>query len=403
MPQVFVGRQPIFDANLNLFAYELLFRQGNHQQAGVIDGDQATAQVLVNTFLEFGLEQLVGNHLAFVNFTRSILLSDELPPFPPDRLGIEILENEVLDEDLVNAVEKLSQKGFTLALDDFVYDPIWEPLIAAVSLVKIDVRSLTPSAVQEQVHIMRRRGKQILAEKVETREEFETYKAMGFDYFQGYFLSRPEVISRETVPVNRLNTLQLLAAFQNPDIGVDDIEELVRRDVSLSFKLLRYINSAFFALTEKVSSVRQAVVYLGLGPVKRLTSMLIVSEINDQPQELMRVALVRGNMCERLCQKAVGAEPDSYFIVGLFSVLDALLNLPLSRILEQLPLSEKVTIAILKQEGLMGDALRCTLAYEECDWAKVEFAEFSEEALSENYAESIRWSWAMSSLLSVTV
>jgi len=250
---------------------------------------------------------------------------------------------------------------------------------------------------------MRRCGKQILAEKVETREEFETYKAMGFDYFQGYFLSRPEVISRETVPVNRLNTLQLLAAFQNPDIGVDDIEELVRRDVSLSFKLLRYINSAFFALTEKVSSVRQAVVYLGLGPVKRLTSMLIVSEINDQPQELMRVALVRGNMCERLCQKAVGAEPDSYFIVGLFSVLDALLNLPLSRILEQLPLSEKVTIAILKQEGLMGDALRCTLAYEECDWAKVEFAEFSEEALSENYAESIRWSWAMSSLLSVTV
>ena len=213
MPQVFVGRQPIFDANLNLFAYELLFRQGNHQQAGVIDGDQATAQVLVNTFLEFGLEQLVGNHLAFVNFTRSILLSDELPPFPPDRLGIEILENEVLDEDLVNAVEKLSQKGFTLALDDFVYDPIWEPLIAAVSLVKIDVRSWTPSAVQEQVHIMRRRGKQILAEKVETREEFETYKAMGFDYFQGYFLSRPEVISRETVPVNRLNTLQLLAAF----------------------------------------------------------------------------------------------------------------------------------------------------------------------------------------------
>ena len=403
MPQVFVGRQPIFDANLNLFAYELLFRQGNHQQAGVIDGDQATAQVLVNTFLEFGLEQLVGNHLAFVNFTRNILLSDELPPFPPDRLGIEILENEVLDEDLVNAVEKLPQKGFTLALDDFVYDPIWEPLIAAVSLVKIDVRSLTPSAVQEQVHIMRRCGKQILAEKVETREEFETYKARGFDYFQGYFLSRPEVISRETVPVNRLNTLQLLAAFQNPDIDVDDIEELVRRDVSLSFKLLRYINSAFFALTEKVSSVRQAVVYLGLGPVKRLTNMLIVSEINDQPQELMRVALVRGNMCERLCQKADGAEPDSYFIVGLFSVLDALLNLPLSRILEQLPLSEKVTTAILKQEGLMGDALRCTLAYEECDWEKVEFAELSEEALSEVYAESVRWSWAMSSLLSVTV
>ena len=400
MSQVFVGRQPIFDGNLNLYAYELLFRQGNHEQANVTNDEQATTRVLVNTFIEIGLDQIVGNHLAFINFTRNLLVSDELFSFPPDRLGIEILENVVVDADLVHAVQELSQRGFTIALDDFVYEPRWEPLMSAVSLVKIDVRILDTSEVKDHVRILRQHGKIILAEKVETREEFEAYKAMGFDYFQGYFLSRPEVIAQESLPTNRLVTLQLLAALQNPTIDVDEIEVLVRQDVSLSFKLLRYINSAFFALTEKVSSVRQAVVYLGIRSVKRWTTLLIMAGMNDQPPELMRVGLVRGFMCEHLCRKAACREPDSYFIVGLFSVLDALLNLPMSRILEKLPLSQEVTAAIANHEGLLGEALRCTLAYEECDWSKVEFAELDEEALAEVYLDSVQWSWAMNELLS---
>ncbi len=400
MPQVFVGRQPIFDANLNLYAYELLFRQGNHEQANVTNGEQATIQVLVNTFIEIGLDRIVGEHLAFINFTRKLLVSDDLSSFSPDRLGIEILENEVVDGELVQAVEDLSQRGFTIALDDFVVDPRWEPLMSAVGLVKIDVQALDISEVREHVRILRRHGKKILAEKVETREEFEAYKAMGFDYFQGYFLSRPEVISQEYLPTNRLVTLQLLAALQKPDIDIDEIEELVRQDVSLSFKLLRYINSAFFALTERVSSVRQAVVYLGISSVKRWTTLLILAGMSDQPPELMRVGLVRGFMCEQLCRKADCGEPDSYFMVGLFSVLDALLNLPMARILKELPLSQEVTAAISNHEGLMGEALKCTLAYEECNWIKVEFIDLDDEALSEVYLDAVQWSWAMNELLS---
>lgn len=403
MSEAFIGRQPIFDDKLNVYGYELLFRQSNTDQAAVTNGDQATSQVVLNTFVEMGLDKIVGNHLAFINFTRNFILKDTPLLLPKERVVIEILEDEVVDEDFIQGVKRLAKDGYRIALDDFCFDGKWAPLISTVDLFKVDVLALGQldmSEVKRQVHKLFTYGKKILAEKIETREDFETFKKMGFDYFQGYFLCRPTVVSQACLSTNRLATLRLVGALQKPDIDVDEVESLIREDVSLTFKLLRYINSAFFALSEEISSVRQAVVYLGAAPVKRWAMLLAMAGMSDQPQELMRLALVRGSFCELLCVKAGGENPESYFIVGLFSLLDAILGTPLPDLLKELPLSAEVVAALSNQEGSMGEALKCTLAYEQCEWSDVRFEALDMSALAEVYLDAVQWSWAMNVLLS---
>ena len=402
MSQAFLGRQPIFDANLDIYGYELLFRQAGTYQADIQDGDQATSQVVVNAFIEMGLDKVVGNHLAFINFTRKFLLEDHPLLFPKDRVVMEIPENEVVDEDLIQAVKRLSENGYRIALDDYGFEPRWAPLIPAVDLIKLEVpalNALDQSEVRAQVRALHAQGKKTLAEKVENSEEFKTYKEMGVDYFQGYFLCRPKLISHTRLSTNRLAALRLLGALQQPDLGVDEIEVLIREDVSLSFKLLRYINSAFFALAQEISSVREAIVYLGMGQVKHWATALVMAGMSEQPQELMRLALVRGEMCQLLCEKEESGNPESYFLVGLFSLLDAIVGMPLPEVLHQLPLTNEVMAATINHEGMMGEALKCSIAYERCEWWDVKFGTLNHSDLAGIYLEAVQWSWAMNELI----
>lgn len=393
MTHAFLGRQPILDRQLKVFGHELLFRSGEANRAQVLDGDQATAAVVVNAFVEFGIERVVGPAHAFVNITREFLLAEEPPPFPPDRVIMEILEDEVVDDALVAAVRGLTKAGYRFALDDFVFDPRWEPLLPLASVVKVEVPALDDAGLAEHIRLLRCYDLHLLAEKVETKAEFEHLRELGFDLFQGYFFARPEVLQGQRIPDNRMATLRLLACLQKSDADIDEIESVVSQDVGLSYKLLRFINSASVGLPRKVDSIHRAVVLMGLGPLKRIATLAAMAGQSDKPSELMRVALVRARMCELLCADRVGLDGDSGFTVGLFSTLESLMDAPFADILAKVPLAEEVTAALLDSEGPLGEILNCALAYERCDWPRATCNGTDIEAISGAYTEAVQWSY----------
>lgn len=329
--------------------------------------------------------------MAFINLTRSFLVSEDPLPFPKERVVLEILEDIKADADVVLGVHKLAQQGYCMALDDFVYDEKLRPLIELAHIIKIDLMALSREALQEHVRLLRKYPVKLLAEKIETPEEFEHCKQLGFDYFQGYFLSKPNIVQGQQLPPNRLAVLQLLAKLQDTESGSGDLERLVSQDVGLSYKLLRYINSAFFAFPKKIESIRQAVVYLGIQAIKSWVTLLVVAGMDDKPAELVIQAMQRAKMCELLAKTAKRPQVESYFIVGLFSLLEALMDTPLAEILDKLPFTDDVRRALLEHEGPYGEALLCVLAYEKGDFNRARFDRLSPSQMTDAYVAAARW------------
>lgn len=391
MQDIYIGRQPIFDRGLNVYAYELLFRSGTQNHAGEVDGDQATSQVIVNAFIEIGLDQIVGDQRAFINLTRSFVTSSTPLPFPKERVVLEVLENVHPDAEVIAGVRNLTEQGYSIALDDFIFREDLRPLLELAHIVKIDLMSTPREQLDEHVRLLRSYDVKLLAEKIETQEEFERCKALGFDYFQGYFLSRPNIVQSQQLPPNRIAVLQLLSKLQDPDSDTDEIEKLVSQDVALSYKLLRYINSAFFALPRKIDSIRQAVVYLGMKAIKTWVTLLVVAGLGNKPAELVIQAMQRAKMCELLAQTAKRPQTEAYFTVGLFSLLEALMDAPLEKILDSLPFSEDIRNALLRLEGPYGEALACVIAYEKGDFLRARFDRLAPSQMTEAYLASARW------------
>lgn len=391
MQDIFIGRQSIYDRNLNVYAYELLFRGGVDNYANVVDGDRATSKVINNAFIEIGLEQIVGKHLAFINLTRSFLTNDWQLPFPKERIVLEVLEDIEPDAEVISAVRELRQSGHMLALDDFIYNEKLRPLIEHADIIKIDLMGIPADQLIDHINHLRDYPVKLLAEKVETLEQFEHCRDLGFDYFQGYFLSRPQVISGKEAPSSGLATVQLLAKLQDPEVTPRELESLITQDLGLSYKLLRYINSAFFALPKKIDSIRQAVVYLGNRTIKTWATLMVFCGVEDKPNDLMNTAMLRAKMCQLLAEKAREPEPETFFTAGLFSALEALLSMPLDQILNALPLSDDLKRALLGHEGVIGEALHCVLAYELTQWDKARFKGLAPGDITEAYVEATKW------------
>ncbi len=391
MHEIYIGRQPIYDNKLELFAYELLYRPNNvHNAAGDVDHDRATTQVVLNTFLGFGLEQLVGQKRAFINLPRTFVVGDLPLPLTKELVVLEILEDIEVDNALVNAVRKLSADGYHIALDDFIYHHDLRPLIEASKIVKIDFLALSRDTIREHVAALRCYDIKLLAEKVETYEDFDFARGLGFDYFQGYFFCRPKIISGNSIPTNKLAILRLLTKLQDPDIKIKPLAELISQDISLSYKLMRSLNSAYYALPKPIESIHHAIVYLGLEQIKRWVSLITLSSIHDKPSQLMVVAITRAKMCELLGEKR-GENKESCFTVGLFSVLDALMDTTMEKALANLPLAAEIKGALLKREGSMGRTLDCVLTYEEGRWDDLDFPNTPPETLTETYLDAVAW------------
>lgn len=392
---VFIARQPVFDRNLNVVAYELLYRAGQVNSAeGMVDPNQASKEVLVNAFSEIGLEKITNGLPALVNITQDILTSGSLPKGLQKLLIPEVLEDVLVNEDVIQEVKNLINLGYNVALDDFVFSDEWLPLVRQARYIKIDVLALGTLGVKEQLAKLRMTGTvngKLLAEKVETHEEFELYRTLGFDYFQGYFLCKPHIMSGESVPASGLVITTLLAELSKDDYDIEEVERIICQDPRLSYKLLRVVNSASFGLSRTIKTISDAIVILGSQELRRWSSMLALSSVDNKPNELLVTAIVRAKMCELLAEKLDRKFSGGYFTAGLLSLLDALLDKPLSEIVERMPLSAEIELALLTGGGDVGQVLNWVISYEAGKFEESNVSGLEAEDFWDIYMSSLEW------------
>lgn len=360
--EVFVGRQPIFDRELRVYGYELLFRSGREASARFPDGDQATFRVLLNALVEIGLERLCGREKAFVNLTRNALLSGYPRFFAPHEVVLEVLENIEPDAEVLEVLSRYRAQGYRIALDDCIYDERASAFLPHTDIVKVDLRALEPGQLEREV--TRYPDQELLAEKVETREEFEHCKLLGFDYFQGYFISKPKVVTARKVPSHQHSVLRQLSRVHDPEVGADEIASLVGQDASLSFRLLRAVNSAQHGFSCPVESLSHAIALLGLGRIRSWVTLLSLAGGDRLDSAPLFDALLRARAAELLATRLEPGLADRAFMVGLLSVLDRIIEAPLEELLHGLNLGEEVRDAILDHEGMLGRVLACVEACE---------------------------------------
>ena len=387
---VFVGRQPIFDRQRDVFGYELLYRDGQVNMAQVVDGDEATARVMVNTFLELGIDQIAGTAQAFINLTGNFFLSHNYKVLPTKNIVLEVLESIEPTPLVMQALAQARQHGYQIALDDFIVQDSHRPFLEVADFVKVDILALTSEELLEQIQVLKQYPVRLLAEKVEDQNVFELCHKLGFEYFQGYFFCKPQIVEGVRISSNRMAIVLLLAKLQDPDIEIKDLEELVETDLSLSLKLLRYVNSASVGLPRAVNSIAQAVGMVGTERMRQWASLLVLANTGGKPSELMRVALIRGRMCQEL-SRIQGASPSQGFTVGLFSVLDAYFDCEMTQLLENLPLSSEIRLALIEKQGPLGEILTNVMAYERGEWNKLEKSCFESQVLRDGYFQSAQW------------
>ncbi len=400
MQDIYIGRQPIYDAKLQVVAYELLFRSGQGNQAGVVDGDSATTNVIINAITEIGMDQLVGDKRAFVNLTRNHILQMAAQPLPEmrDRLVLEILEDVLAEEDIVAAVHKLAKAGFTIALDDFIYHESLQPLVDISDIIKIDLMALTTTELEQQVKLLANGKRKLLAEKVETREEFEHCQQLGFDYYQGYYFSKPSIVKGKSLPANKMAIIQLLSKLMDDNTSNEELAEIITQDITMSIRVLRYLNSAQFGLGHEINSIQQAVMMLGRDTIRNLANLVTMSQITNKPHELIIISMIRAKMAENIAA-LVNTDKDVCFTTGLFSIIDAMLDQPMHILTEQLPLSKNIKQALNSQQGELGKILACVLAYESGDWDKANYASLSIDDIRNCYLDALQWATKNTSLI----
>lgn len=370
----------------------MLFRNGTEQNnAVIVDEDSASAQVMMTVFGDMSLQEVVGEHKAFINFTEGLLLRENRPFFPKKQVIVEVLENVTVTPKLMSTLGALKKEGFVIALDDYVFNPELEPLEAYADIIKIDILKIGPKKMLEHIGKLKAKGILLLAEKVETREQFDFCKRIGFDYFQGYFFAKPKIIKGQCLPANKLTVLSLLANVYNCDVDINILSRIIGQDVSLTQKLLK-LASAEGVLVSPISSIHDAVVRFGLNRLKSWVGLLILSRVDDKPTELLKTSLVRAKFCELVGKKVGGISQESYFVVGLFSTLDAVMDSCLEDLLVDIQFDDAIKQALLENKGALGEALSAVQSMER---ARVDFkhpGDLSASDLSSIYLEAIGFS-----------
>ena len=382
-----VGRQAIFDRELEVFAYELLYRDAGGR-CSFTDGDMASSLTVLNAFMEIGLDRITGPYKAFINLTRPFFVDMPPIPFSRDRVVLEILEDVNVDEELLLGISSMAGHGFELAMDDYNFQPHLQPILPLVSYIKVEIQPGGMEELARRMPELRATGARLLAEKVETVEQFEQLKALGFDYFQGYFFARPSIVRSDRVEEDSAMVVRLLARLNDPDVPMQEVIDLVSQDPGLSFKVLRYVNSAGIGLRSKVESIQRAVVLMGLSRIRAWATLFAMAGLGNRPLEILNVGLLRANLCERLCRLCKTGSPETAYTVGLLSVMDAMLSQPLTSLMDQLPLSDDVKRAIIAHEGNYGQLLEAAATLERNEWPQGLCADIEPASLVEAYAAS---------------
>ncbi len=378
---IFVGRQPILNRNGDIYAYELLYRNSHKNFYPDVDSDQATIRLLVNTFLTIGIETVSGKSLSFINFTGELLTQDIISSLDPKRIVIEILETVEITPLLLTKMRLLKEMGFKLALDDFILQEqysIHSELFNLVNFIKVDYLNTTPiERLEIEKFTMKYPSIVLLAEKVETEKQFETAKASGYSLFQGYFFAKPEIVTGIEIPTNIVLQFQIIKRLHSEPLNIDEIVGLIMHDISLTYKLLRLINTYAFEVPKKISSIKQAIVLIGLRETKRWLQVLALREIgegsgNGRTRALVDYSLTRAKMCELLARRDGKKNPEEYFLAGMFSLIDVIMKRDLDTVFQLISLSDEVARTVKGERTEITRYLRLAEAVERLDQERIE-------------------------------
>lgn len=399
MEEAFIGRQAILDQQKNVYAYEILFRSGLKNAFDPnLDGNVATQSVMVNAMLDFGMNKLVSDKRAFINFTEQNLLTRAPKLLPSETVVVEILENVQPTSEILEVVKELKEAGYKIALDDFVLLPGYEPLIEMADIIKVDFRITESPEERKKMREILPKHVRLLAEKIETEEEFQQALTYGYVLFQGYFFCKPTILQQKRLTSNALSKMRLLREINRQNVDFSAITGVISSDTNLVHKLLTYINSAGVGLANHVSNLKQATVLLGASGVRRWVTLVSLQTFSeDKPPELFTLSLMRAKFCELIAAKLKrpGLTADTGFLLGMFSLLDVLLNLPMEEVLKEVNLSDELTDALLGKDNDLRRLLDLVIAYEKGDWDTViaycERENLSPEFLQPTYDNVLEW------------
>ncbi|GLC89851.1 EAL and HDOD domain-containing protein [Lysinibacillus piscis] len=403
--EVFIGRQPIFNLNEQIVAYELLYRNKNMNAFPMVDSDAATLEVLVNAFVSIGIEEITKGKPAFINFTENLLMSSINEYLNPAHVVIEILEDVPITPKLVARVVELKAFGYKIALDDFVLEEhvqVYDELFAHIDYIKVDFLATSLTARLEIENKVKTKFPHIklLAEKVETRTQFNVAKHSGYELFQGYFFEKPQILKATEIPANTLQYLHIISLLKEDEPNIQLLADNIERDISLTYKLLQMVNRDNRQSKSKVRSVKQAIILLGIPNLQRWIYLLAMREIDTNMdseafKEVMITSLFRAKVCEKLAKRAYKKNYSEYFLVGMFSLIDTLLQRPLDMILKQLPFSANVIDTILGHQTEMTPYLEFSMALKKLEWeninrlaAQIDVDVYTADVL---YGEAMEW------------
>ncbi|GAB3026131.1 EAL and HDOD domain-containing protein [Bowmanella dokdonensis] len=393
----YIARHPILDSDKNVYAYELLFRDGRKNCFPDIKPDEATSKIITGSHLTLGLEDIACHKTSFINFHKETLMHGFPSMLDPETVVVEIVEAVPTDSEMVTACKQIKDMGYKLALDDHNFDPRWDVFLPFVDIIKVDTLRSDYETIARNIAKFQQAKVQLVAEKVETHEDFNRFRDLGFDYFQGFFFSKPEVIRQRNLPTSKLALLELLQESANREFNFERVNAIFERDVGLSYMLLRFINNPTINKRYKISSLRHALNYLGEMELKKFISILALANMGEEkPMELLHLSLVRAKFCELVSlAKKDQDNPPKGFLVGLFSLLDALLDQNMLNLVDKLPIDEEIKSALCGQEGRLKSYLALARAFESANWlALIKLSgqlELSQKMLHGLFNQAIVW------------
>jgi c-di-GMP phosphodiesterase len=394
----YAARQPILNKDKSLFAYELLFRQSLKNVFPEINDNQATAKLIEGLQFNLGLETLTQGTLAFINFTHDTLLNGYPLLLPKEQIVVEILETAKPGKRLLKACVELKEKGYMLALDDYVHDPLWRHFFPYIDIIKIDYALSSNDQIKQILDEVKPYPNiKLLAEKIETYSEFQHALQIGCEYFQGYFFSKPEVIKSIAFKPSQISVVNLMAEVSKIEPNIEKISTIFEGDVELSFKLLRYAQSPIFKRVGKVESLKQAIIMFGFEELKRFISLLFTAQFSQgKPQELTVMALARARFCEQMVRKnKPGSDPSSAFLIGLLSLLDAMVDTNIAELMEKLPIAIALKDSLINRQGELANYLKLCELLEAAEWLEAEncchISGYAMEPTLEFFQQGLHW------------
>lgn len=389
MAEILVARQPVYTRDLDVYAYEL----SPQAEAGHDQGlsSQASSQLIINAFMDIGIERLAGTSLALISLSEHFLKNDYVLPLPVSQVILKIPARLQITDEVLTGILRLHKQGYRLVLDNYLQHPALQPLAKLADIVAINIDELQIEQISQQLTTLKKQHPLVLADHVNSHEQYENCRQLGADYIQGYFLNRPRIVRGESLSPGQMNVINLLSTLHDPSTDTTTVVEIISRDVTLSYKLLQLMNTPLFRRSSKIESIQHAIVMLGRKQLSSWASMLALSGMDNKPREQIRISMIRARSCELLAERAGLSNQDVFFTVGMLSSLDLLMDKSLTELIQPLPLADSISHALLRGQGEAGAALACALAQEEGDWMNIRFADLPVNTLSDVNIEAINW------------